>query len=193
MTEQDPGATPLVDADLTPADRFKELPEGVDADEAEARIKRAFSKHGRRRQERRDLEVAKFQAAERREAIRLNRGNALRTVTEDGVKHFFGACACRWHGLRVSDPEIALREYDAHACTIPLDMEADHPAFRDLRMGGDGKLVKRGPSDLALNQVQADGAIVNTLTQPVGAEVAPVKPATLDDAAEIRAALLELK
>lgn len=186
----------IVDADTAPADRFKELelPPGVDADEATERIKRAFAKHGKRRQERRDREVAAHQAAERAEAIRLNRGNALRTVVVEGVTLHFGACACRWHGVRVSDPEVALREYDAHPCTIPLETEADHPAFRELRFDGDGRLVKRPASMLALNQVLSDGTIINTITAPVGAEVAPVeKTTTLDEDQEKRAALLELK
>lgn len=192
MTEQDQ-AGPALAEDAPPSDRFKELPDGVDADVATERLKAAFAKHGARRQEKRDREVAAFQAAARSQAIRLNRASALRTVVADGVTVHYAACACRWHGLRVSDPEVALREYDAHPCTIPLDMEADHPAFRELRMV-DGRLVKRPASELALNQVLPDGQVLNSLTGAVGAELeqAPVT-ATEDDAAEKRFALLELK
>lgn len=196
MTDQDNAGPQLVEDNGPPADRFKELelPSGVDADEAIARISRAFRKLGDKRQARRDREVSVLLEAERAEAVRLNRSNALRTVTADGATLYFGACACRWHGLRVSDPEVALREYDAHPCTIPLETEADHPAFRELRMGADGKLVKRPASALALNQVLPDGTIINTITAPIGAEVAPeaAKVTTTDDT-EARFALLELK
>jgi hypothetical protein len=186
----------LVDADTTPLDRFKELPDGIDAEVAEDRIKRAFAKHGARRQERRARELAMHMEAERREAVRLNRASALRTVVVDGATLHFGACACRWHGLRVSDPEAALREYDAHACTIPLETEHDHPAFRELRYDADGKLVKRPASALALNQVTPDGRILNSLTEV--AEIDDVTPAQsvtkhVDDDFVVRAALLELK
>lgn len=194
MTEQDQAGPAPVTEDGPPADRFAELPDGIDAATAEDRIRRAFAKHGARRQEKRDREVAALYAAERAEAIRMNRANALRSVVADGVTIHFAACACRWHGLRVSDPEVALREYDAHPCTIPLETEADHPAFRDLRMV-DGRLVKRPASTLALNQVLPDGQIVNTITAPVGAEIeaTATRPTTADEDAELRAALLELK
>ncbi len=196
MTEQDQGGPVIVAEEGPPSDRFKEieLPDGVDADLAMERLKSAFSRHGARRQERRDREVAVAMAAERNEAIRLNRANALRSVAQDGAVLYFGACACRWHGLRVSDPEVALREYDAHPCSIPLDMEADHPAFRDLRMV-EGKLVKRPASSLALNQVLPDGQILNSITGATGAELTidQVKSTTIDEDAEKRFALLELK
>jgi hypothetical protein len=186
----------LVDADTAPLDRFAELPEGIDADVAEERIKRAFAKHGARRQERRARELAVHMEAERREAVRLNRASALRTVVVDGATLHFGACACRWHGLRVSDPEVALREYDAHPCTISLETEHDHPAFRELRYDADGKLVKRPASALALNQVAPDGRILNSLTEVAGIDdVTPAQAVVkhADDDFAVRAALLELK
>jgi hypothetical protein len=46
----------------------------------------------------------------------MNRTAALRTA-ENCL--YFTRCACRWTGLRVADPEVARREYDAHVC--PLD------------------------------------------------------------------------
>jgi hypothetical protein len=193
MTEQDQ-AGPAPADDAPPADRYKDLPDGVTPELAEERIKRAFAKHGARRLERRDREVAAFQASERAEAIRLNRAGALRTHVAEGVTVYFTACACKWHGLRVSDPEVALREYDAHPCTIPLDTEADHPAFRELRTV-DGVLVKRPASTLALNQVLDDGQIVNSLTAPVGGEVTTdtARITTDDEDVARRFALLELK
>lgn len=192
MTEQDQAGPVLAD-DAPPADRYKDLPEGVTPELAEERLKRAFAKHGARRLERRDREVAAFQASERAEAIRLNRAGALRTHVAEGVTVYFTACACKWHGLRVSDPEVALREYDEHPCTIPLDTEADHPAFRELRTV-DGRLVKRPASTLALNQVLDDGTILNSITAPMG-EVATdtARTTTLDEDAAQRFALLELK
>jgi hypothetical protein len=193
MTEQDQ-AGPMLADDAPPDDRFKELPEGVTPELAEERIKSAFARLGAKRIERRARETAAYQAAERSEAVRANRANALRSIVADGVTVHFAACACRWHGLRVSDPEVALREYDAHPCTIPLDMEADHPAFRDLRTV-DGKLVKRPVSVLALNQVMPDGQIINSITALTGAELTTDAPrhTTADEDAELRAALLELK
>jgi hypothetical protein len=193
MTEQDQAGPALAD-DAPPDDRFKDLPDGVTAELAEERIKSAFARLGAKRLERRARETAAYQAAERSEAVRLNRENALRSVREDDVTHYFGACACRWHGLRVSDPEVALREFDAHPCTIPFDMESDHPAFRDLRTV-DGKLVRRPVSVLALNQVMPDGQIINSITTRTGSELAleQGRQTTADEDAELRAALLELK
>lgn len=52
-----------------------------------------------------------------REVKQRNRGAALREgIWPDGAVYYFTQCACKWHGLRVADPEVARREYDAHAC-----------------------------------------------------------------------------
>lgn len=56
-----------------------------------------------------------------REVNQRNRQAALRSVLvarADGtdVAQFWTQCACGWCGLRVADPEVARREYDAHAC-----------------------------------------------------------------------------
>jgi len=64
-----------------------------------------------------------------REVRQRNRAAALRGVTADGstfkvlgpesaqfAAQFFTQCACGWCGIRVADPEVARREYDAHAC-----------------------------------------------------------------------------
>ena len=53
-------------------------------------------------------------AAVRAEAAQLNREAALRS---DGAT-YWTHCACGWCGLRVADPEVARREYDAHACAV---------------------------------------------------------------------------
>lgn len=49
-----------------------------------------------------------------------NRMAALQPVVygAHGEPLYFTQCACKWHGLRVSDPEVARREYDAHACSL---------------------------------------------------------------------------
>lgn len=53
----------------------------------------------------------------KRDMRQRNRAAALREGTwPDGAVYYFTQCACKWHGLRVNDPEVARREYDAHAC-----------------------------------------------------------------------------
>lgn len=49
-----------------------------------------------------------------------NRVAALQPVVygANGEPLYFTQCACKWHGLRVPDPEVARREYDAHACSL---------------------------------------------------------------------------
>lgn len=56
-----------------------------------------------------------------RDIRQRNRAAALRTVgveTHAGSTRptYWTVCACGWCGLRVDDPEIARREYDAHVC-----------------------------------------------------------------------------
>lgn len=51
-----------------------------------------------------------------------NRANALKSVEVETSAQFpigvayWTQCACRWCGIRVGDPEVARREYDAHPC-----------------------------------------------------------------------------
>src|ERR1700743_353497 len=49
-----------------------------------------------------------------------NRAAALQppVIGADGIAQYFARCACGWCGLRVVDPELARREYDAHPCAM---------------------------------------------------------------------------
>lgn len=52
-----------------------------------------------------------------REVKQRNRDAALRHVEiPNGYERWWTVCACGFCGLRVEDPELARREYDAHAC-----------------------------------------------------------------------------
>ncbi|HZJ66408.1 MAG TPA: hypothetical protein VFD36_23035, partial [Kofleriaceae bacterium] len=53
----------------------------------------------------------------KREIRMRNRAAALRQVElPTGAIAYWTVCACEWCGLRVDDPEVARREYDAHVC-----------------------------------------------------------------------------
>lgn len=52
-----------------------------------------------------------------KEVQQRNREAALRHVDlPNGYERWWTVCACGFCGLRVDDPEVARREYDAHAC-----------------------------------------------------------------------------
>ena len=55
-------------------------------------------------------------SALRREVSQRNRQAALRNVDTPRGLQYFTQCACGFCGLRVEDPEVARREYDAHDC-----------------------------------------------------------------------------
>jgi hypothetical protein len=61
-------------------------------------------------------------AALRKEVAQRNRKAALRSVEAHAGEAFplgvayWTQCACGWCGLKVGDPEVARREYDAHPC-----------------------------------------------------------------------------
>lgn len=52
----------------------------------------------------------------RREVRQRNRQAALRSIETSHGLQYFTQCACGFCGLRVEDPEVARREYDAHDC-----------------------------------------------------------------------------
>jgi hypothetical protein len=53
----------------------------------------------------------------KREVRQRNRATAVRSgVWPDGAEWHAAQCVCKWQGLRHADPELARREYDAHAC-----------------------------------------------------------------------------
>lgn len=180
----------MTDDETPEADRFKQL-DGVELeqDAMAENIRRAFAKRS-------PLRRAKYEARAKAEsAIQLaqvkadNRAGALRTVFVDGVQHFFGACACKWHGLRVGDPELALREYDAHPCTISL--YDDSVIDRELKYDADGRIIKR-TSIQAVNQVLPDGQVINTIT-PDSTVGTSTKTTTEEEDQAKRFSLLELK
>jgi hypothetical protein len=136
------------------------------------------------------------QALEREVALD-NRRSALRWVTRDGVvcagaeptaRHgeivaYWTQCACGFHGLQVADPEVARREYDAHACTAN-DGDAIHRNYRE-------PIDKRPPSTMipALAEERARLGIA----LPGEVPIAPTTQTTTLDDFEQRVRLLETK
>ena len=105
-----------------------------------------------------------------------NRTAALRTGTwPDGGVYHVTACACGWHGLRQADPEVARREYDAHACSINGDTAVDRAAANVDRLTYGPKRERSSMVDAV--RVEADET-VQTKTE---------------DETEQRMALLEIK
>lgn len=120
-----------------------------------------------------------------------NRMAALQPVVygANGEPLYFTKCACKWHGLRVSDPEVARREYDAHACSL-LDANGRVEPGRTLHRKTEAPL---GPAWVAETKKQ-----LAAQTPPVTASVAvedetPVVVTTEVDGTEQRMKLLELK
>lgn len=126
-----------------------------------------------------------------REVRQRNRAAALRGVTGDGqilraalreAVQFFTQCACGWCGLRVADPEVARREYDAHACAA--ESLGDDAVTRAQAHAGKATMPARRPAAvlkpaLSEGHVDEDGPVLNPAT------------AVLDDF-EARVALLDL-
>ncbi len=86
----------ITDVDCTPRPRYGE---------SEAKFLARMASYGANVEElRRDIRMR-------------NRAAALRQVElPAGAIAYWTACACGWCGLRVDDPEVARREYDAHTC-----------------------------------------------------------------------------
>lgn len=86
----------ITDVDMTPRPRYRESQAAFEARMAQMGV------------DLRDLH---------HEVKLRNRAAALRSVeTAGGALAYFTQCACGWCGLRVEDPEVARREYDAHVC-----------------------------------------------------------------------------
>lgn len=103
----------ITDVDMTPRPRYRE---------SQAAFEARMASYG-----------ADVQALRNETRLR-NRSSALRVVLRSGsverwesvepavqagrvtVAAYFTQCACGWCGLRVEDPEVARREYDAHVC-----------------------------------------------------------------------------
>lgn len=124
--------------------------------------------------------------AELRREVRLrNRKEALRQITlPDDTVAYWTACACGWCGLRVDDPEVARREYDAHACAAENVGQAAVDRAIEAAAHPHAPLVKR----------------TQHVLQPALAEIKPAEVGELErmtadvpvDEAEQRFQLLEL-
>lgn len=146
-------------------------------------------RRGAKRHARFGAALAAEAEADRRTTYLDNRNGALRgPVLIDGVEHWWCVCVCRWTGLRVRDPEVAKREYDAHPCSIHADQAVDR-ALAEL----DGVTLTKHPKStlvpaLAERRTDADNAALAR-----EAAVAAIgKLEEQADAAEVRFALLEL-
>lgn len=85
---------------------------------------------GEQRSARAGAQVERLMADRRRAITADNREAALKSLVDaNGVTQYFTTCACRWHGLQVTDPELARREYDAHPCSAPSG-DAIHRVYR---------------------------------------------------------------
>lgn len=130
-----------------------------------------------------------------REVDQRNRNTALRLVDDGGriwrnladvpdhrgITAYFTQCACGWCGLRVADPEVARREYDAHACAA-ANIGNDAVSRAQAHAGKATMPPKRKASVLQPAAIAPEA--------PAEAQVKRAEPA---DDFEQRAALLELK
>lgn len=113
-----------------------------------------------------------------REVKKRNRDAAVRHVElPNGYERWWTVCSCGFCGLRVEDPELARREYDAHDCAAAGVGQA--AVDRAVAETDRNTLVKRTQHVLKPSVVTA--------------EEAPVVTAVDIDGAEQRFALLELK
>ena len=136
------------DDDRSPDSFTRDLPDATS--ETVARGLAAVSARRKARQEARDeywSGETEFRG-EHRTALALNRAAALRgPVGVSGVDHWWAVCVCRWRSLQFPDPELALREYDRHPCSIPLEDDAPMRAQRDLN---NFKLVERADGSIGM-------------------------------------------
>lgn len=151
----------ISDVDCTPRPRYRESQE-------------AF--------ERRMGTYARAHAQEARAIQRDNRAAALREVEVAGMVKYFTQCACGFCGLRVEDPEVARREYDAHACAISGNAHVDRAI---ATIDNNGPLIKRQHGDM-----QAVPSLAKDII-----EHAPASQAKriVEDDTEARMRMLELK
>lgn len=109
-----------------------------------------------------------------REVKLRNRREALRSLGD----LVWTQCACGWCGLRVEDPEVARREYDAHDCAAAgVGQSAVDRAIAETDKVTLAKRTKHVMQP-ALAECVEDAPVVSTVEQ---------------DGAEQRFALLELK
>lgn len=122
-----------------------------------------------------------------------NRAAALQppTVGADGIAQYFTRCSCGWCGLRVADPELAQREYDAHPCAMDA-VEIGESLHRQ----GDGLGAAWAAGARAqIEQRELERSLTGSLG-PQEYRQAPYRPLFVEvpvsDDAEQRAKLLEL-
>jgi len=86
----------ITDVDMTPRPRYRESQAAFEA---------------------RMAAMGADMVALRTDVKQRNRNAALRSIEPaTGAIAYWTQCACSWCGLRVEDPELARREYDAHVC-----------------------------------------------------------------------------
>jgi len=194
--EQQDLVEPLTAADLAAGEGYTPAITSVDSTPrpryGESRAKFEARMAGYRR----DVDIVRADVARR------NRALALHVVLDTGqvakwadVEHeveagrlavasYFARCACGLTGLRVGDPEVARREYDAHACRA--DSIGQDAVDRAQACADKPTIAKRlAPAVLVPAVAEVADAVTTTDERTV------VATASLDDA-EQRFALLEL-
>lgn len=155
----------ITDVDMTPRPRYRETQQAFEA-------RMAAMGH--------QLETLG------REVMKRNRDAALRHVElANGYERWWTVCSCGFCGLRVEDPEVARREYDAHVCAaVGVGQAAVDRAIAETDRN---VLVKRTRAVLQPSVAQVVDEAIATLDkhQVHGAEV--------EDDFEQRVKLLEHK
>lgn len=117
---------------------------------------------------------------------RRNRAVALQppVTGPNGELLYFTRCACKWHGLRVADPEVARREYDAHACSL-VDADGQWQPGQTLH--------RKTEAPLPASWAAETKAMLAPKVEILPVDDTPVVVTTEVDGTEQRMKLLELK
>lgn len=99
----------------------------------------------------------------------------------NGQAWFTAKCACKWHSLQARDPEVARREYDAHACSL-VDADGGWQPGQTLHRKSEVPLVQT-------DWVAQTKAMLSQHTE----DDTPVVTVTEADDSVVRFSLLELK
>jgi hypothetical protein len=151
----------ITDVDCTPRPRYRETPAAFAARMLSYGV---------------DVQALKADVRQRNRAAALREG-----VWPDGAVFYFTQCACKWHGLRVADPEVARREYDAHACAA--ESLGDDAVSRAQAHAGRATMPAK----------RTTSVLKPAIVEPVVDELRPTKQDLEDlDEASQRFALLEL-
>ena len=161
----------ITSVDMTPRPRYRESQEAFEA---------------------RMVALGADLAALRQDARQRNRTHALKGPVMVGeVKQWFTQCACGWCGLQVTDPELARREYDSHACRIDgVGQAATDRAIAET----DRRTLAKRSAPAAVQPTEELRAAVAAVVSPVDEELEQaLSGLNSADATEQRMALLELK